>query len=277
MPSAVRDQRARARAAPRADRHAVALGPVDEVGDDQEVAGEAHLDDRLHLEFEARDVFRPRCARARRRRDRGAASRAPGPRCASLRRYSSSDTPSGVGKCGQLVLAQLEASGCSASRSRRVFASAAGMSAKQLRHLVLRLEILLRREALRTARIARGRRPRRCTRALRARGNRRGVTNCTGCVATTGSASVARRARTAGCGQRVVVAAAGALHLEVEALREKLAPSARGGARRDRLPCASAMPMSPPCAPDSAIRPSVPLGEPLALALRRGRDTGCVR
>jgi hypothetical protein len=50
------DQRPGARAAPRADRHAVLLRPVDEVGDDQEVAREAHLDDRLQLEFQALDV-----------------------------------------------------------------------------------------------------------------------------------------------------------------------------------------------------------------------------
>ena len=39
------DQRACARAAARTDRHAVRLRPVDEIRDDQEVAGEAHLDD----------------------------------------------------------------------------------------------------------------------------------------------------------------------------------------------------------------------------------------
>ena len=55
----VGDQRAGARAAARADRAAVRLRPVDEVGDDQEVAGEAHLQDRLDLEVEARDVARP--------------------------------------------------------------------------------------------------------------------------------------------------------------------------------------------------------------------------
>ena len=43
------DQRARARAAARPDRHAVVLRPLDEVGDDQEVAGEAHLHDHVEL------------------------------------------------------------------------------------------------------------------------------------------------------------------------------------------------------------------------------------
>ena len=35
------------------------LRPVDEVGDDQEVARKAHLQDRLDLEVEPRDVARP--------------------------------------------------------------------------------------------------------------------------------------------------------------------------------------------------------------------------
>ena len=61
----VRDERAGAGAAAGTDGHAVALGPVDEVGDDQEVAGEAHLDDGVDLEFEARRVLRRDSRRAR--------------------------------------------------------------------------------------------------------------------------------------------------------------------------------------------------------------------
>jgi hypothetical protein len=52
-----RDERAGAGAASGTDGHAVALRPVDEVGDDQEVAGEAHLHDGRRLEVEARRVF----------------------------------------------------------------------------------------------------------------------------------------------------------------------------------------------------------------------------
>ena len=48
----VRGQRARRRAAARADRDAVPLREVDEVPDDQEVVREAHLADRLQLELE---------------------------------------------------------------------------------------------------------------------------------------------------------------------------------------------------------------------------------
>ena len=45
-------QRARARATARADRDAMLLGPLDEVGDDQEVAGEIHLVDDPDFQFQ---------------------------------------------------------------------------------------------------------------------------------------------------------------------------------------------------------------------------------
>ena len=48
----VGDQRPRTRTPPGADRHAVGLAPVDEILNDQEVAGEPHLDDRAALECE---------------------------------------------------------------------------------------------------------------------------------------------------------------------------------------------------------------------------------
>ena len=52
MSSAVRDERAGGRAAAGADADAVRLREVDEVPDDQEVVGEAHLADRLQLELQ---------------------------------------------------------------------------------------------------------------------------------------------------------------------------------------------------------------------------------
>ena len=55
----IRDQRTGAGTAAGTDRHAVVLGPLDEVGDDQEVAGETHLDDGVGLELQARLVARP--------------------------------------------------------------------------------------------------------------------------------------------------------------------------------------------------------------------------
>ena len=52
-PEAVGSERAGGAAAARPDRDAVALREVDEVGDDQEVVGEAHLPHGLELELEA--------------------------------------------------------------------------------------------------------------------------------------------------------------------------------------------------------------------------------
>ena len=97
----VGDERAGAGAAAGTDRHAVALRPVDEVGDDQEVAGEAHLDDRSDLEVETRGVLGATSRRARPDRGRGRASRRSRPAAASPRRWSSSVTPGGVGKSGR--------------------------------------------------------------------------------------------------------------------------------------------------------------------------------
>ena len=57
MPMRVRDQRAGARAAPRSDRDAVLARPADEVGHDEEVAGEAHLADHADLRRQALFVF----------------------------------------------------------------------------------------------------------------------------------------------------------------------------------------------------------------------------
>ena len=56
------DQRARARAAARPDRDFVGLGPFDEVGDDEEIAGKLHLDDDVELEGQAFVVLLPRVA-----------------------------------------------------------------------------------------------------------------------------------------------------------------------------------------------------------------------
>ncbi len=47
------DHRPRPRAAPRPYRNVVGLGPLDEVGDDQEVTGEPHADDDVELELQA--------------------------------------------------------------------------------------------------------------------------------------------------------------------------------------------------------------------------------
>ncbi len=51
------DQAAGGAATPRADRNIVILGPVDEIGDDQEVAREPHLLDAVELFFKPGPVF----------------------------------------------------------------------------------------------------------------------------------------------------------------------------------------------------------------------------
>jgi hypothetical protein len=69
----VGDERARARAAPRPDRDPLRLRPLDEVGDDQEVAGEAHALDHLELELEPLAVGLRGCGRRDDREARGEA------------------------------------------------------------------------------------------------------------------------------------------------------------------------------------------------------------
>src|SRR5690606_8264574 len=49
----VADQAAGGAAATRADRDVVILGPVDEVGDDQQVAGKPHLPDAVEFNLQA--------------------------------------------------------------------------------------------------------------------------------------------------------------------------------------------------------------------------------
>ena len=53
------DHRARARTAPRPDRNVVILGPFDEVGHDQEVAGKAHRVDHVGFEIEPVEIDLP--------------------------------------------------------------------------------------------------------------------------------------------------------------------------------------------------------------------------
>ena len=56
-PERVRHQRTSTRTAPRTHRHAIVLGPVDEVGNDQKVTGKSHLPNRINLEIEARNIL----------------------------------------------------------------------------------------------------------------------------------------------------------------------------------------------------------------------------
>ena len=145
-------ERAGARAAPRAHRHAVGLGPVDEVGDDEEVAREPHLHDGLHLELEALGVTRPRLvARGRVRVELRQAPVEPLVRLAAqivLDRH-----PAGRGKVRQAALAERELEGAAARDLDRIL-ERLGQVGEELRHLGLRLEVLRGLELLRPARIS---------------------------------------------------------------------------------------------------------------------------
>ena len=66
-----RDHRSRARTAPRPHRNVVILRPFDEVGDDQEITGEAHLDDDVELELEPVEIGIAPLFAQRRALDRG--------------------------------------------------------------------------------------------------------------------------------------------------------------------------------------------------------------
>ena len=76
------DQRARARAASRPDRDAVRLRPFDEVGDDQEVAGELHALDDAELELQPLAILLLGVALASGRACRSAARGLRAPACA---------------------------------------------------------------------------------------------------------------------------------------------------------------------------------------------------
>ena len=229
---AVRHQRPGARSAARPDGHAVALGPVDEVRDDEKVARVSHLNDGLDLELEARDVFRPYAIAfggvAERRLQPPLQTRARLAVQVLLQRRSI-----GRGKRGQIVLAQRQGQ-VAALRDRHAVGQRARQVGEATRHLFLRREVLLRREALRTPRIredvALGNAHARLVRAeFFARRELHGMRGDNRQRQIGGQAHGGR-------GQRVVVAAAGALHLEIEAVREK-APPKRWRRRVPRSDC----------------------------------------
>ncbi len=145
-------QRAGARAAPWPDRHAVPLGPVDEVGDDQEVAGKAHLPDGADLEGEALLVLR---ALGRTRggvgEELGKARLQP---CRGLLRHELvQGQPLGRRELGQLVLAQFDRQRAAARDFHRI-GECLGEVGEQFGHLGLGLEVLLVGEVLGPARVA---------------------------------------------------------------------------------------------------------------------------
>ncbi len=143
---AVGHQGAGARAAPGAHRHAVVLGPVDEVGDDEEVARKAHLQDGLDLELQARRVLRallPALRRIGKELDEALLQ--------ALRRLVRQERVEGDafrgGEQGQLVLAQLDGEAAAPGDLHRVFQRLRQVGEEGL-HLRLGFEILLLGEGL---------------------------------------------------------------------------------------------------------------------------------
>ena len=210
------------------------------------------------LEVEARDVLGALRARAARHRDR--ASRAalrgpPPPRCAGARRCV---TPAGVGKLGQVILAERDRRGCSAARSPRVLASASGRSAKRsaISACVVKycsgVKRLGRRVSARTWPSAMHTRAS-CGAEILARAELdRDASRPPAARARSRARRWPRRARRRPGGPRAALRGSSA----AGTTPPTRAPRLR--ARRSALPCSSAAPTSPSRAPDSAIRPSVP-------------------
>ena len=149
---AVGDQRTGAGTPARPDRHAVVLGPVDEVGHDQEVTWEAHLQDGLALEDEALVVFRPALgAHFGVRIQLGEANLQPFLRL--IDEIFANGHARRDREIGQEVLAQRHRDVATLGNFQRVFQRLRQIG-EQLRHLGLRLEILFLGVELRPPRIA---------------------------------------------------------------------------------------------------------------------------
>ena len=129
-------QRPRARAATGADRNALFLGPFDEIGHDQEVAGKAHLLDDAQLERQPRLVIFPRRGRRDHLQPRGQ----PGPGLTAQLLHLV------VGELRQDRRVLLHLEGTAAGNLHRVF-QRLGQVGEQRRHLGFGLEVVLRRQA----------------------------------------------------------------------------------------------------------------------------------
>ena len=264
----VGDERARAGAAAGADRDAVVLGPVDEVGDDQEVAGEAHLDDGPGLELQSRDVLGTlRVARRRIGVQQAQAPLQPGGGFA-LQMIVERDA-GGRRKVGQVALAERDRE-IAALRDRDRVRERLGQVAERRDHLRLRLEVLVRREAPRPPRVREhvtlGDADARLVRAevLAAEELHRMRRHHRQSRARCRRARWRRRERRRRRGRRAAIRG--------NSGRERSSAQARAAAAAPRaLPCSSAAPTSPSRAPDSAISPSVPSANQSRLSSARPR------
>ena len=142
-------QRARTRTAPGTDRHAVGLGPVDEVGNDQEVTGKPHLHDGVDLELETLAIARHvLSARRRVRITREHAFFEAGDRPVVQEGFERHAV--WCREQRQPRLAEFERKAAAARDLDRVFQRLRQVG-KQLRHLRLALEVLLLGEMARAA------------------------------------------------------------------------------------------------------------------------------
>ena len=123
------------RAAPRTDRDGLVLGPLDEVGHDQEVAGEAHAGDDLQLLIQTPAIGFPFL---------GSQSEALEPPGQALHRFFPQDLlsrlPLGQGKAGKMMLAQAGFDLAALGDGQGV-AGQLGLKAEPLDHLLGRAEI----------------------------------------------------------------------------------------------------------------------------------------
>ena len=130
----VGDEAAGRRAAARADRDALALRPVGEVGDDQEVAGEAHLvDDRRARRRGARCRRCSRSASSRRASRRTVEALVEAARARRARAASSRVSPRRRLEDRELVVAELQLEVAALARCRACCRSPRGTSAKAAR------------------------------------------------------------------------------------------------------------------------------------------------
>ena len=133
------DERAGTRAAAGAHGNAVRLRPLDEVGHDQEVAGELHLGDDVELEVEALDVVLPRAALDEAARGEPLLEARMGLDAQFLRLVA-------VREARQDRCARLDAVGAAHGDLDRVL-DRLGNVGEERRHLLLGLEVMLGREA----------------------------------------------------------------------------------------------------------------------------------
>jgi len=142
------DQRAGAGTTARADRNAIVLAPADEVRNDQEVAGEAHLDDDVQLAFQPRLVVGQRMAGGERRQGEAFLQ-------ALSRQFADvavEVVAGGHREVGQVILAELQLQGAAPGQLDRVF-QCFGKVGEQRGHLLGRLQVLLVAVVARTFRI----------------------------------------------------------------------------------------------------------------------------